>query len=155
VELRISEIIEGDGARRLRSTRGHATLVGHGRWQQCERRVEQGDVVFVPIEKSPGGEERVCGGRRSVHAKGERQWRPFRVDRPSGSAKSIWALLGLSFNLRALMGLRVARPGARPNPRWENLGKGRVGLWAYSWLYPNSTLLKPLYILSAQNGGLT
>jgi hypothetical protein len=30
-----------------------------------------------------------------------------------------------------------------------------VGLWAHSCLYPNLTLLKPLYILSAKNGGLT
>jgi hypothetical protein len=90
-----------------------------------------------------------------VHMKGEKQRRPFWVGGPSGSTEPIWAPMGLSFNLRALVGLKVPGPGALPNLRSENSGKGRVGLWAYSCLYPNSTLLKPLYILLAQNGGLT
>jgi hypothetical protein len=79
--------------------------------------------------------------------------RPSWVGRPSGSPEPIWALLGLAFGLWALVGFRIAGPGASLSRRSESLGKRRVGLWAYNCLYPNSTLLKPLYILSAKKWG--
>jgi hypothetical protein len=74
---------------------------------------------------------------------------------PSGSAEPISALLGLDFSLRALVGLRVSGQGAPPILRSEDSGKCIVGLWAYSFPCLSSTLLKSLYILLAQNGGLT
>jgi hypothetical protein len=49
-------------------------------------------------------------------------------DDPSGSAEPIWAPLGLGFGLRDLVGLRATGPGAPPNIRLKNSGKGRVGL---------------------------
>jgi hypothetical protein len=63
----------------------------------------------------------------SEHVKGERRRRPFWVGRPSVSAEPIWALLGLVFGLRALVGLMVASPGAPTNLRSEGSGKEEWG----------------------------